>query len=61
MKKILKIAAYLLTALVIVIIGAVAYVSFALPNVGPADADYKVEITPEKIEHGKYLENHVMV
>ncbi|MCR9016325.1 cytochrome c [Aquiflexum gelatinilyticum] len=61
MKKILKIAAYLVTALVLAIIGAVAYVSFALPNVGPADADYKVEITSEKIEHGKYLANHVMV
>jgi mono/diheme cytochrome c family protein len=61
MKKILKIFAYLLTALVIVIIGAVAYVSFVLPNVGPADTDYKVHITPEKIEHGKYLANHVMV
>lgn len=61
MKKILKITAYLVTALVLVIIGAVAYVSFALPNVGPADPEFKVEITPEKIEHGKYLANHVMV
>lgn len=61
MKKLLKIFAYLMTALVILIIGAVAYVSFALPNVGPADQGLKVEITHEAVERGKYLANHVLL
>lgn len=61
MKKFLKITAYAATFLLIVIIGATGYISFALPNVGPAPEDLKVEITPEKVEHGKYLANHVML
>jgi mono/diheme cytochrome c family protein len=61
MKKILKIAAYLATFLLIIVIGAVGYISFALPNVGPAPNDFKVEITPEKVAHGKYMAYHVMM
>ncbi|WP_194777686.1 c-type cytochrome [Pararhodonellum marinum] len=60
MKKILKILAYVFTALLVVIVVAVAYISLALPNVGPADPEYKVEITPEKVAHGKYMAYHVM-
>ncbi len=36
------------------------YVSTALPNVGPAP-DMEVEITPERVERGKYLAWHVMM
>lgn len=61
MKKFLKILAYAVSVLFIVIIAAVSYISFALPNVGPAPEDLKVEITPEKVEHGKYLAYHVMM
>jgi mono/diheme cytochrome c family protein len=61
MKKALKIIAYLVSALVLVIIGAVTYVTFALPNVGPPDQGLKVEITPEAVERGKYLANHVLL
>jgi mono/diheme cytochrome c family protein len=58
-----KILKFLGVALLIVIIaasGLLAYVKIALPNVGAAP-DLKVEITPEKVERGKYLANHVMV
>ncbi len=61
MKKVLKISAYVVTALIVLVIGAILYVNLALPNVGAAPADYTVEITPEKVEHGKYLANHVML
>jgi len=40
-------------------IGAVmSYVKFALPDVGSAP-DIVVEITPERVERGEYLANHV--
>lgn len=61
MKKGIKILAYFVTGLVILILVAVAYISIVLPNVGDASADFKVEITEEKVAHGKYLANHVMV
>ena len=61
MKKLLKILAYAVSILMIVIIAAVAYISFALPNVGAAPEDLKVEITPEKVAHGKYMAYHVMM
>ncbi|HET7117778.1 MAG TPA: cytochrome C [Hanamia sp.] len=55
MKKIL------LTILIIVIVAIAAllsYVKFALPNVGSA-SDLHVVITPERVQHGEYLANHV--
>jgi mono/diheme cytochrome c family protein len=61
MKKFLKITAYTATAILVLIIGAVSYISFALPNVGPPPSDLKVEITPEKVAHGKYMAYHVMM
>ncbi len=51
----------LLILVVIVIAGAASYIKLGLPNVGNADANLKVELTPERIEHGKYLANHVTV
>ncbi|HEY5463680.1 MAG TPA: cytochrome C [Hanamia sp.] len=51
----------LLTILVIVIvlIAAIAsYVKFALPDVGAA-SDLHIAITPERVQHGEYLANHV--
>ncbi|MEX0882190.1 MAG: cytochrome c, partial [Cyclobacteriaceae bacterium] len=61
MKKTLKIIAYVVSLLVILIIGGFLYISVALPNVGPASGDLKVTPTPDKIARGKYLANHVMV
>ncbi|WP_317167985.1 hypothetical protein [Cyclobacterium jeungdonense] len=47
--------------LTLLIIGGLLYISFALPNVGPAAANCKVVSSPEKIARGKYLANHVML
>lgn len=50
--------------IVLLLIGAVliilGYVKFFLPNTGPAP-DLKIEITPQRVERGKYLAHHVMV
>jgi mono/diheme cytochrome c family protein len=35
-----------------------AYVKFALPDVGPPE-EIVIEITPERVERGEYLANHV--
>ncbi len=59
MKKVLRIILFLLIAIVLIIGGVVGYVSLMLPNV-PVEESLKVEITPERVERGKYLANNVM-
>lgn len=61
MKKFLRITAYIATAVILLIVVAATYVTVALPNVGPAPEDLVVEITPEKVAHGKYMAYHVMM
>ncbi len=46
--------------LLVVITGALIYLKFVLPDVGPAP-QLKVELTPERIARGEYLANHVAV
>jgi hypothetical protein len=58
MKKVFKVLGYLVLTLVLVIGGLITYVKVALPNVGPAP-ELKVDRSPEKVERGKYLANHV--
>jgi mono/diheme cytochrome c family protein len=58
--KILKILAAIAALIVVVIIGFVIYLKFVLPNVGDAP-EIKISATPEMIERGEYLANHVMV
>ncbi len=60
MKKLFRIFSLLLIFLVVLVAGAIAYVKFALPDVG-APPDLQVEATPERIEHGRYLANAVTV
>jgi mono/diheme cytochrome c family protein len=60
MKTTLKIAGWLLLAVVVVAITAATYVSFLLPNVGDAP-ELKVDVTPERIQRGEYLANHVVI
>ncbi len=60
MKRVLKIVGIILGSLVIIIIGIVIYVKTALPNVGAAP-DIKVELTPQRIERGKYIANHFVL
>src|SRR5690606_38136067 len=58
--KLLKILGVLVLVLVVVVAGALTYVSTALPDVGPPP-EITVEITPERLERGEYLANHVML
>lgn len=58
--KALKISAIVLGIIVIGIAIAGLYISKALPNTGPAEK-LIVEITPARVERGKYLANHVTV
>src|SRR5690606_14148264 len=60
MKKVLKILMFLLVIIFIGIGGLLAYVKIALPNVGDAPV-LSIEITPDRVERGKYLANHVAV
>src|ERR1700761_8392225 len=54
MKKVAKLIAYLIIAVVVIVIAGVCYITLALPNVGKPE-DIKVEITPQRLARGKYL------
>ncbi|HET6556832.1 MAG TPA: cytochrome c [Prolixibacteraceae bacterium] len=60
MKNLKKILLWTFAVIVVVVAGALAYLKFALPNVGDAP-ELKVEMTPERIARGEYLANHVAV
>jgi mono/diheme cytochrome c family protein len=60
MKKFLKIIGVLLLVLLVVVAGAITYITQALPNI-EAPPDLKVELTPERIQRGEYLANNVCV
>jgi hypothetical protein len=60
MKKPVRYTLYSFGMIPVLLIFAIGYVTYVLPNVGPAP-DISIEITPERIEHGKYLVNHVML
>lgn len=60
MRKIFRYIGIIIGIIIIVILGAAFYVKTFLPDVGPAP-DMKIVSTPEKIERGKYLANHVTV
>jgi len=60
MKKLLKILAYLLLLLIVLAGAFLTYIKTALPDVGVAE-DVKIEITPERVERGRYLANSVCV
>jgi len=58
MKKFLKIIGVLVLVLVLVVVGAITYVTQALPDID-VQADLKVELTPERVARGEYLANGV--
>ena len=60
MKRILKVLGILLLVVVLFAVGAIAYVTQALPDID-APADLKVELTPERVARGEYLANSVCV
>lgn len=60
MRKALKVLGLILFLVIVIVAGAAVYVKTFLPNVGEAP-NLKIVSTPEKVERGKYLANHVMI
>lgn len=60
MKIFLRILAILVIIFAVAVISLLIYVKSAFPKVGPPP-DLKVEITPERVQRGKYLAHHVAV
>lgn len=60
MKKVLKIVAYAIGFIVLLVALLLIYVKTMMPSVGDAPI-MKVEINQDRIKRGKYLANHVMV
>ena len=60
MKRFYKILGYLVLIIVVVAGILFMYVGFGLPNID-APKDLKVEVTPERVERGKYLAYSVTV
>jgi mono/diheme cytochrome c family protein len=60
MKKIFKVFAYILGTIIILAIGGFAYLQLGFPKVDPAP-ELTIEYTPDRIERGAYLANHVTV
>ncbi len=58
MRKVFRILFIVVIVLLICVSAIALYVKTALPNVGEAP-NLKVAITPERVERGKYLANHV--
>ncbi len=58
-KKIFRILAILVLLLVLLVAGFVGYISWLKPDI--ALGNERVEITPERVERGKYLANHVTI
>ncbi len=59
-KKALRILVYVIGSILLVVVVLLSYVKAMLPNVGEAP-EMTVELTPERLERGQYLANHVMV
>ena len=53
-----KIILTVVLILVIIVAGVASYVKFALPKAGAAE-ELHIAVTPEKVQHGEYLANHV--
>lgn len=60
MKKKVKIAAWIVSTVLVIAALGIAYIYFCKPDVGPSSY-LTIERTPERIARGKYLANHVAV
>lgn len=60
MKTVYKILLGLVIVLVLIVAGGIAYFQFFFPKVDPPK-DMRVDNSPEMIERGRYLANHVAV
>jgi mono/diheme cytochrome c family protein len=59
MRTLLKIVGGLIALVVLVAACGYGYVMFAFPKAPPPSATFKIESTPERMERGKYLAEHV--
>ncbi len=60
MNKILKIAAYLIGGIVLLLVCALAFLQLGFPKVDPA-TEITIEYSPDRVERGEYLAHHVTV
>lgn len=60
MKKIVKVIIGIIIIIITGLISTGIYLKYYLPNVGKT-SDITIETTPERIERGRYLANHVTV
>jgi cytochrome c2 len=60
MRRFLKVIAIIFIVLIVVAGCLITYVKVALPDVGQAP-DLKIDLTPERVERGRYLANSVSV
>lgn len=60
MNKIVKVTIIVISVIILLVLSGLSYLNFALPDVGPAP-EIIVEGTPQQIERGRYLANHVSV
>lgn len=60
MKKLLKVAAYLLGAVVLLLVCGLAFLQLVFPKVDPAP-ELTIEYSQDRIERGAYLANHVTI
>ncbi len=58
--KVLKVLMALVCLVLLLVLAGGTYVKFALPDVGPAP-EMTIKSTPQRLERGKYLANHVTV
>lgn len=58
--KLLKIFSGIIILFILLVIAGGTYIKFALPDVGDAP-QLSIKVTPERLERGKYLANHVTV
>lgn len=59
MNTLLKIVGGIIVLLLLVAGCGFAYLMFAYPKVPPPSSTFKIEATPERLERGKYLAEHV--
>ncbi len=60
MKRFFKVVVGIVAVLLVLIAGGLIYLTTSLPDVGEAP-DLKIAATPELVERGRYLANHVTV
>ena len=60
MKTLLKIVGALVVLLLLVAGCGYGYLMFAYPKVPPPSSTFKIEATPQRLERGKYLAEHVV-